>query len=128
MDAHNAWTRRQWLQGAVLGTAGVMGSAAASSGEIGQPLVEPPDLSFLKRESLMNADRLRFFMEQAGLDVLVAAYPANVYYLTNHWPQSDRMGWQHSGIAIFSRDPARPLDERQGLGSAGQLARSELQL
>jgi Xaa-Pro aminopeptidase len=109
MDAHNAWTRRQWLQGAVLGTAGVMGSAAASSGEIGQPLVEPPDLSFLKRESLMNADRLRFFMEQAGLDVLVAAYPANVYYLTNHWPQSDRMGWQHSGIAIFSRDPARPL-------------------
>ncbi len=113
-------SRREWMQGALLGTAGTMGGVAMGGVATGSvPIggstsaavdsLTPPDLSFLKHESLMNADRLRFFMEQAGIDVLVAAYPANVYYLSNHWPQSDRMGWQHSGIAIFAKDPARPL-------------------
>ena len=113
-------SRREWMQGALLGTAGTMGGVAIGGVATGSvPIggstsaavdsLTPPDLSFLKHESLMNADRLRFFMEQAGIDVLVAAYPANVYYMSNHWPQSDRMGWQHSGIAIFAKDPARPL-------------------
>ncbi len=105
-------SRRTWMQGALLGTAGVVSPSAvmaAAAVTIDSSVLEPPDLSFLKHESLLNADRLRFFMQQADIDVLVAAYPANVYYLTNHWPQSDRMGWQHSGIAIFARDPARPL-------------------
>ncbi|MHA7819604.1 MAG: M24 family metallopeptidase [Erythrobacter sp.] len=69
----------------------------------------PPDLDFLRRESLVNEDRLRFFMREAGLDALVVTQPANVFYLTNHWPQLDRMGFDGSGIAIFCADPARPL-------------------
>lgn len=57
----------------------------------------------------MNADRLRFFMREGGIDALVVTRPANVFYLSNHWPQLDRMGFDDSAVAIFSADPAAPL-------------------
>ncbi len=48
-------------------------------------------------------------MAREGLDALVACRPANVFYLTNHWPQLDRMGFTDSAIAVFPRDPQRPI-------------------
>ena len=68
-----------------------------------------PDLSFLRDTPLADTERLRRLMEAEGLDAIIAAKPANVFYLTNHWPQLDRMGLEGSGIAIFSRDPQRPV-------------------
>lgn len=101
-------TRREVLTGAGAGIA--VSSFSGSYEAIAANAVSPelPDLSFLTREPLINADRARFFMQKEGLDALVVANPANVYYLSNHWPQLDRMGWQHSGMAIFARDPQRP--------------------
>jgi Xaa-Pro aminopeptidase len=77
--------------------------AAAVAGSV------PPDLSFLRTESLHDADRARFFMARDGLDAIVVSRPPNVFYLTNHWPQLDRMGFIASSIAILPRDPARPV-------------------
>ena len=68
-----------------------------------------PDLSFLQDTPIADLERLRRFMAQAGLDALVVSHPANVFYLTNHWPQLDRMGMEGAGIAIVSRDPQRPI-------------------
>jgi Xaa-Pro aminopeptidase len=48
-------------------------------------------------------------MRHEGLEALIVCKPANVFYLTNHWPQLDRMGFEGAGIAIFSADPARPI-------------------
>lgn len=99
-------TRRTALQAGLLGavcTAApptAMGKASA---------ILPPDLSFLRDAPLMNGERARFFMEQEGLDALVVAQPANVFYVTNHWPQLARMGYTHSMFGIFCRDPSRPI-------------------
>lgn len=68
-----------------------------------------PDLGFLKDTPLFDPERARFFLDKEGLDALVVTHPANVYYLTNHWPQLDRMGFSDSSLAIWSRDPQRPL-------------------
>lgn len=70
---------------------------------------EVPDLGFLQTAPLMNPERARFFMRREGIDGLVAAFPANVFYLTNHWPQLDRMGFTGSAVAIFPADPLRPV-------------------
>jgi Xaa-Pro aminopeptidase len=48
-------------------------------------------------------------MEREDIDALVVAQPANVFYVTNHWPQLDRMGYVHSMFGIFCRDPGRPI-------------------
>ena len=95
--------------GAALGslTAGsLMGRPAAARTPTMQPL---PDLSFLQDTPVADLERLRRFMAQAGLDALVVSHPANVFYLTNHWPQLDRMGMEGSGIAIVARDPQKPI-------------------
>ena len=69
----------------------------------------PPDLSFLKSSPLLHESRARYFMQQEGLDALIVSHPANVFYLSNHWPQSDRMGFTDTAIAILPRDARRPL-------------------
>ena len=94
------------LAGAAL--AATAGSSATSSGSATLG-IRPPDLGFLRGEPLVDGDRLRFFMRQAGLDAVVVARPANVMYLTNHWPQLDLMGSTGTGIAVFSADPQRPI-------------------
>jgi Xaa-Pro aminopeptidase len=94
--------------------AGALGAGVAAAASIAPPAAakprpQLPDLSFLRDTPICNAERLRHFMAAEGLDALVVARPANVFYLTNHWPQLDRMGFDGAGIAIFSRDPARPI-------------------
>ncbi|MEJ2535227.1 MAG: M24 family metallopeptidase, partial [Gammaproteobacteria bacterium] len=79
---------------------------AAGGPRKGDPL---PELGFLKDTPLFDAARARFFMEREGLDALVVTHSANVYYLSNHWPQLDRMGFTDSAIAIWPKDPQRPL-------------------
>ncbi len=84
------------------------GDGAQAGGTSGSG-VRPPDLGFLQSEPLVNADRLRFFLRQAGLDAVVVAKPANVMYLTNFWPQLDLMGSTGTAIAVFTADPQRPV-------------------
>jgi len=101
-----AVTRRDALLGAT-----ALGGAALSAdlGAAARVEPSPPDLAFLKNQPLVNADRLRFFMREAGLDAVVVARPANVFYLSNHWPQLDRMGWTGAAIAVYPADPKRPI-------------------
>jgi Xaa-Pro aminopeptidase len=100
-------TRRNLIKSAI-GATLVTGCAPEM---VQQPNRAPsvPDLSFLKDNPLLNDERARFFMEREGLDALVVSHPANVFYLSNHWPQLDRMGFTGSTICIFARDPQRPL-------------------
>jgi Xaa-Pro aminopeptidase len=106
--------RRDWMK-AALGAPAVLAGAAlpeqadARSATQAGRAPAPPDLQFLRKEPLVNADRLRSFMKRDGLDAVIAADPANVFYLSNHYPQLDRMGWKGAGIAIFPAAPQRPL-------------------
>ncbi|MEO0996047.1 MAG: M24 family metallopeptidase [Pseudomonadota bacterium] len=105
---------RRDLLGAGLATPWLL-SASADAGAVAtaercRPVpVAAPDLGFLREQPLMDGGRLRSFMRREGLDAIVVARPANVFYVTNHWPQLDRMGFTGSAIAIVSADPARPL-------------------
>jgi Xaa-Pro aminopeptidase len=99
-------TRRTALQAGLLGAVCTAAPPAAMSKA--SPII-PPDLAFLRDAPLMNGERARFFMEQEGIDALVVAQPANVFYVTNHWPQLARMGYTHTMFGIFCRDPARPI-------------------
>ncbi len=47
-------------------------------------------------------------MKKEGLDALVVSHPANVFYLSNLWPQLDRMGFSDSAMVVFPRDPHKP--------------------
>jgi Xaa-Pro aminopeptidase len=89
-----------------IGASGAQASANAQQQARG---VEGPNLDFLRSTPLANDDRLRFYMRERGLDALVVSNPANIFYLSNHWPQLDRMGFDDTSLAIFSADPARPL-------------------
>ncbi|MEZ5458557.1 MAG: M24 family metallopeptidase [Steroidobacteraceae bacterium] len=100
-------TRRSVIQAGLV--APVAAGHATTDGARPTPSPALPDLQFLRSEPLVNADRLRFFMQRDGLDAIVAAQPQNVFYLSNHYPQLDRMGRKGAGIAIFSADPHRPL-------------------
>ena len=100
-------SRRHFVKGSVLGTGSAIASSTLSAKQ--GPSVNPPDLSFLKTDRLMNEDRARFFMEREGLDGIVVTRPANVFYISNHWPQLDRMGFSESAIAIFPRDKNKPM-------------------
>jgi Xaa-Pro aminopeptidase len=48
-------------------------------------------------------------MAREQLDAFIVTHPANVFYLGNHWPTLDRMGFRHSVFVIYPRDPARPV-------------------
>lgn len=91
------------------GAARAVGAAGADRAAGAASEVRPPDLTFLKTAPLANGERLRHLMREAKLDAVVVAKPANVFYLTNHWPQLDRMGWTGSAIAIYPADPRRPI-------------------
>lgn len=99
-------TRRAALQAGLLGA---VCTATPPQAMGGNSSVAAPDLSFLRDSPLMNGDRARFFMEQEGLDAIVVAQPANVFYVTNHWPQLARMGYSHSMFGVVCRDPLRPV-------------------
>ncbi|MEE4210993.1 MAG: M24 family metallopeptidase [Parvularcula sp.] len=99
---------------AALGVGALAGIGAGVERAHGQVRSEPleangPDLDFLRSTPLANAERLRFHMKERGLDALVVSHPANIFYLSNHWPQLDRMGFDDTSLAIFSADPSRPL-------------------
>ena len=89
-----------------LGGVTAAGGAERTGADAG---VAPPDLSFLRDGPLVNAPRLRDLMARTGIDALVMTHPANVFHLTGHWPQLDRMGLANTAIAVFPRDPARPV-------------------
>jgi Xaa-Pro aminopeptidase len=91
-----------------IGGAGAAGAAGDAAGAGAGTRAAPPDLSFLREGPLVNAPRMRELMARAGLDALVVTHPANVFHLTGHWPQLDRMGLANTAIAVFPRDPARP--------------------
>lgn len=109
----NADRRRLMVGGgAALLASGAAIAAPAKSTRVSKiiaPELTLPDLSFLQDTPLCDAERLRGFMKAEGLDALIVTHPANVFYLTNHWPQLDRMGLEGSGIAIFPLDPKRPI-------------------
>lgn len=100
-------TRRSVIQAGLV--APVAAGLAATDAARPADSLTLPDLQFLRSEPLVNADRLRFFMKRDGLDAIIAAQPQNVFYLSNHYPQLDRMGRKGAGIAIFCADPRRPL-------------------
>jgi Xaa-Pro aminopeptidase len=102
----NMITRRAALQA---GLAGAVCTAAAPAVIGATPSIVPPDLAFLRDAPLMNGERARFFMEREGIDALVVAQPANVFYVTNHWPQLARMGYTQTMFGVFARDPGRPI-------------------
>jgi Xaa-Pro aminopeptidase len=102
-------TRRDLLCAATAAPVATIAAAAAPLARAEAAKARVPDLGFLRDEPLMDAERTRHFMREAGVDALVVAQPANVFYLTNHWPQLDRMGFTGSAIAVFPADPKRPL-------------------
>lgn len=79
-----------------------------ASAASGASPIRPPDLSFLRDAPPVNLPRAREQMARAGIDALCVTHPHNVFYLTGHWPQLDRMGLAQTAIAILPRDPARP--------------------
>ncbi len=100
-------TRRNVIKGAIGAT--VVAGCAPATTEERKRIPQVPDLAFLKDNALLNDERARFFLQKEGLDALVVSHPANVFYLSNHWPQLDRMGFTGSTVSIFSRDSQRPL-------------------
>ena len=88
-------------------------AAAATTGAMTTPgVANPPprpDLGFLRNEPLVHAERAFAVMTEEKIDAFVVTQPANVFYLGNHWPNLDRMGFRHSVFVIYPRDPQRPV-------------------
>ena len=106
----DALTRRAMVAaGAALISAPAFVNASTSRQSRNPPAATLPDLSFLRDTPLCDPDRMRHFMQAEGMEAVIVSHPANVFYLTNHWPQLDRMGFEGSGIAIFPRDPQKPI-------------------
>ena len=88
-------------------------AAAATTGAMTTPgVANPPprpDLGFLRTEPLVHAERAFAVMTEEKIDAFVVTQPANVFYLGNHWPNLDRMGFRHSVFVIYPRDPKRPV-------------------
>ena len=109
---------RRALIGAMSAAAAIGGEGMAAQAPAGNdarpassPATAPPalDLGFLRTEPLVNAERARAVMAREGLDAFVVTQPTNVFYLGNHWPNLDRMGFRHTMFVIFPRDPRRPV-------------------
>ena len=98
-------SRRELLTASVAGAVAVRAGVAPATNH--KPETLAPDLFFLRENALLHEERARYFMRREGLDALVVNHPANVFYLSNHWPQLDRMGYTDSAIAIFARDAKR---------------------
>ena len=85
------------------------GARAASSSTVPAAPSPRPDFGFLRTDALVNAERARMIMARENLDAFVVTQPTNVFYLANHWPNLDRMGFRHSMFVIYPRDPKRPV-------------------
>lgn len=99
-------TKRDVLLGAGLAAGAGLAGPAAARGVQGADI---PDLSVLSREALLNRERAGAVMAQAGLEALLLTRSANVYYATNFWPASDRMGALGSCAAVIPRDAKAPV-------------------
>ncbi|MBU3671736.1 MAG: aminopeptidase P family protein [Sinobacteraceae bacterium] len=87
-------------------------SAAASAATPSAPAISipsRPDVSFLRTDELVNRERAQAVMTRENIDAFVVTQPTNVFYLGNHWPNLDRMGFRHSVFVIYPRDPQRPV-------------------
>ena len=57
---------------------------------------------------LLNRDRAIEVMHRRGLDGLVAAFPENIYYLSDYWGTMLMMARSYTLYAVLPRDPDRP--------------------
>lgn len=57
---------------------------------------------------LVNRDRANQIMDKYGLDGLVAAFPENIYYLSNYWGPMFLMSRNYTLFAFLPRDPNAP--------------------
>ncbi|MCP5327039.1 MAG: M24 family metallopeptidase [Sinobacteraceae bacterium] len=97
---------------AAIGAEAVAATASGARATAAAPAPTPPpatDFDFLRTEPLVNAERARAVMAREGLDAFIVTQPTNVFYLGNHWPNLDRMGFRHTMFVIFPRDPRRPV-------------------
>ncbi|MEY3138237.1 MAG: hypothetical protein RL580_1969, partial [Pseudomonadota bacterium] len=97
------------LGGAVAGSLATGTATAASDKSLSTPTPMRTDVTFLRTEALVNVERAQRVMAQQNLDAFVVTQPTNVFYLGNHWPNLDRMGFRHSVFVIYPRDPQRPV-------------------
>lgn len=97
------------LGGAAAGSLATGAAPPASAAISSAPTPARPDVSFLRTEALVNVERAQSVMAQYNLDAFIVTQPTNVFYLGNHWPNLDRMGFRHSVFVIYPRDPKRPV-------------------
>ncbi len=57
---------------------------------------------------LLNRDRANQVMDTHGLDGLVAAFPENIYYLSDYWGSMLLMSRNYTLYAVLPRDPNAP--------------------
>lgn len=57
---------------------------------------------------LLNRERANLIMDQHGLDGLVAAFPENIYYLSDYWGSMFLMSRNYTLYAFLPRDESRP--------------------
>ena len=69
----------------------------------------PVNLDFLHNNPLLNRARATEVLRREGLSAVVVGRPANISYLTNHWPLLERMGATGSAYAVLSADSKAPV-------------------
>lgn len=57
---------------------------------------------------LLNRERANLIMDRHGLDGLVAAFPENIYYLSDYWGSMFLMSRNYTLYAFLPRDESRP--------------------
>jgi Xaa-Pro aminopeptidase len=57
---------------------------------------------------LLNRDRAIQVMEKHGLDAIVAAFPENIYYLSDYWGPMFLMSRNYTLYAVLPRNPEAP--------------------
>jgi hypothetical protein len=97
------------LGGAVAGSLATNAAPQASAATSSPPTPTRADVTFLRTEALVNVERAQAVMTRENIDAFVVTQPTNVFYLGNHWPNLDRMGFRHSVFVIYPRDPQRPV-------------------
>ena len=70
---------------------------------------QPVNLDFLHDNPLLNRARATLVLRREGLSAVIVGRPANISYLTNHWPLLERMGATGSAYAVVSADPKAPV-------------------
>ena len=98
-------TRREVL------IAGAAASIAVASRfwELPSATPQPKAPAPIDRHSLINFERAYHIMAEEGIDGLVALHPLNVFYLGNHLGYKSKLGLQHPGYAVMSRNEKKPV-------------------